>query len=136
MSINSINGLPESTTEPGVAITLGYDYGDITERDRKLVNEFLQLLEQRKDIPIDMIINELRQKFEVEKIPMMNIEDTLWHKYTDGERIGGVMQGFRLTTDENGKKHKVPHWSFNADIDYLDDFLVRVAKKLKEDKVI
>ena len=29
MSINSINGLPESTTEPGVAITLGYDYGEM-----------------------------------------------------------------------------------------------------------
>ena len=42
-------------------------FGDITERDKQVVEEIITLLEQRKDIPIDMIINELRQKFEVEK---------------------------------------------------------------------
>lgn len=134
--MGSINGLPESTTEPGVAIELGYDYGEVTERDRKLVNEFLLLLDQRRSVPIDMIITELRQKFEIENIPMLKIEDTLWHKYTKDERIGGQIQGFRMTTDENGKKYKVPHWSFSADIDYLDDFLKRVAKQLVKDKVI
>ena len=37
-----------------------------------------------------------------------------------------------MTTDADGKKIKIPHVGFSADLDYLDEFVNRLTKRLKD----
>ena len=118
----------------GEAITGVYDYGSISDSDKKVVNEIISLLRQRKGIPVEMIIEELKTKFELVEIPMKKIEDSVWGQLTKDERLGQSIQGFRQSTDENGNKVRVPHVGFSADLDYLDEFVNRLMIKLKDIK--
>ena len=114
-----------------------FDYGDITERDKSVVEEVISLFEARPGVPSEMVVAELKEKFELVQIPMMKVEDSVWHQLTKDERIGQAMQGFRQTTDKDGNKIRIPHIGFSADLDYLDQFLNRLAGKvaiIKEDK--
>ena len=117
-----------------------FDYGDITDRDKSVVEEVITLLQARPGVPSEMVIAELKEKFQLVTVPMMKVEDSVWHQLTKDERIGQSMQGFRQTTDENGDKIRIPHIGFSADLDYLDEFVNRLAKKIatvptqKEDK--
>jgi hypothetical protein len=61
---------------------------------------------------------------------MMKVEDSVWHQLTKDERLGFSMQGFRQTTDNDGNKIRIPHIGFSADLDYLDEFVNRLAKKI------
>jgi len=107
-----------------------FDYGDITERDKSVVEEVINLLEARPGVPTNMVIAELKEKFELVTIPMMKVEDSVWHQLTKDERLGFSMQGFRQTTDNDGNKIRIPHIGFSADLDYLDEFVNRLAKKI------
>ena len=118
----------------GEAITGVYDYGSISESDKNVVNEIITLLHQRKGIPVEMIIEELKTKFELVEIPMKKIEDSVWGQLTKDERLGQSVQGFRQTTDENGQKIRIPHVGFSADLDYLDEFVNRLIQKAKDIK--
>jgi len=60
----------------------------------------------------------------------MKLEESLWHALTKDERIGQSMQGYKDTTDKDGKKIRIPHIGFSADLDYLDEFINRLAVKL------
>jgi hypothetical protein len=50
----------------GEAITPNFDYGSIKEGDKKLVEEIISLLQSRAGIPTQMIIEELKHKFQLE----------------------------------------------------------------------
>ena len=116
----------------GEAIEGNYDYGNITDNDKKVVNEIIELLRNRSEVglPIDMIIEEIKTRFNLVEIPMKKIEDSVWGQLTKDERLGQSVQGFRQTTDENGKKIRIPHVGFSADLDYLDEFVNRLVKKI------
>ena len=116
----------------GEAIQPNYDYGNITDSDKKVVTEIIDLLRARGSIPCSMVAEEFITRFQLEEIPMKPIEQSLWHQFTKNERIGSSMQGFRETKDENGKKIRIPHIGFSADLDYLDEMIQRIAKKVKE----
>ena len=107
-----------------------FDYGDITERDKSVVEEVINLLQARPGVPSEMVIAELKEKFQLVTIPMMKVEDSVWHQLTKDERIGQSMQGFRQTTDNEGNKIRIPHIGFSADLDYLDEFINRLATKI------
>ena len=107
-----------------------FDYGDITERDKSVVEEVINLLQARPGVPSEMVIAELKEKFQLVTIPMMKVEDSVWHQLTKDERIGQSMQGFRQTTDGDGNKIRIPHIGFSADLDYLDEFVNRLATKI------
>jgi hypothetical protein len=115
----------------GEAIESVFDYGSITERDKKLIEEVIKLMRSRPGVPSDMVVEELKQKFELEEIPMKKIEDSVWGQLTKDERLGQSIQGFRLARDEKGNKFKIPHVGFSADLDYLDEFVNRLAKKIE-----
>jgi hypothetical protein len=123
------NGLITSNVT-GEDIAPGYDYGSITDRDKKLIEEVISILRSRNNLPTDMIISEVKSRFELEEIPMMRIEDTLWHQLTKDEPIGPSIQGFRISIDNDGNKIKVPHIGFSADLDFLDGFLNRLVQKV------
>ena len=117
----------------GEAIEGNYDYGNITDNDKKVVNEIIELLRNRSEVglPIDMIIEEIKTRFNLVEIPMKKIEDSVWGQLTKDERLGQSVQGFRQTTDKNGQKIRIPHVGFSADLDYLDEFVNRLVKKIE-----
>jgi len=114
----------------GEAIEGLFDYGDITERDKSVVNEVIELIESRPGVPGEMIVAELKEKFQLVTIPMMKVEESVWHQLTKDEKIGQTMQGFRQTTDKDGNKIRIPHIGFSADLDYLEEFVNRLASKI------
>ncbi len=120
----------------GEAIEGVFDYGNITDRDKKVVLEVIKLINERRGVPGDMIVEELKTKFNLVVIPMKKIEDSVWGQLTKDERIGQNIQGFRSATDENGKQIRIPHVGFSADLDYLDEFVNRLANKLKDIKQV
>ena len=120
----------KSNVETDKEIEPLFDYGDITERDKSVVEEVINLLQARPGVPSEMVIAELKEKFQLVTVPMMKVEDSVWHQLTKDERIGQSMQGFRQTTDNEGNKIRIPHIGFSADLDYLDEFVNRLAKKI------
>lgn len=120
----------KSNVETDKEIEPLFDYGDITDRDKSVVEEVINLFQARPGVPSEMVIAELKEKFHLVQIPMMKVEDSVWHQLTKDERIGQSMQGFRQTTDDEGNKIRIPHIGFSADLDYLDEFVNRLAKKI------
>ena len=120
----------KSNVETDKEIEPLFDYGDITDRDKSVVEEVINLFQARPGVPSEMVIAELKEKFQLVQIPMMKVEDSVWHQLTKDERIGQSMQGFRQTTDDEGNKIRIPHIGFSADLDYLDEFVNRLAKKI------
>tara|TARA_R100001460_G_scaffold73469_1_gene114366 strand:+ start:84 stop:533 length:450 start_codon:yes stop_codon:yes gene_type:complete len=116
----------------GEAIEGLYDYGNITDSDKLLVKEIIDLLRQRDQVPCAMFAEELKTRFQLVEIPMKKIEDSVWGQLTKDERLGQSIQGFRQATDKDGNKFRVPHVGFSADLDYLDEFVNRLANKLKK----
>ena len=115
----------------GEAIEGNYDYGDITDSDKKVVREIIDLMRNRGDVPCSMFVEELKTRFQLVEVPMKKIEDSIWGQLTKDERIGQSVQGFRHTTDENGEKIRIPHIGFSADLDYLDEFVNRIVTKIE-----
>lgn len=116
----------------GEAIEPNYDYGNITDSDKKVVNEIIDLLNARGQVPCSMFAEELKTRFQIVEIPMKPVENSLWHQFTKNERIGLSVQGFRESKDEEGNKIRIPHIGFSADLDYLDEMIQRIAKKVRE----
>jgi len=116
----------------GEAIQPNYDYGNITDSDKKVVKEIIDLLNARGMVPCSIFAEELKTRFQIEQIPMKPIETSLWHQFTKNERIGTSVQGFRESKDENGKKIRIPHIGFSADLDYLDEMIQRIVQRIKE----
>ena len=118
----------------GEAIEGNYDYGNITDSDKKVVTEIIDLMRQRGAVPCSMFAEELKTRFQMVEIPMKSIEDSIWGQLTKDERIGQSVQGFRQATNEKGEKIRIPHIGFSADLDYLDEFINRLAKKIESIK--
>ena len=114
----------------GEAITPQYDYGNISDNDKKLVREIIDLMRNRGQVPCSMFAEELKTRFELVEIPMKKIEDSVWGQLTKDERLGQSVQGFRQATVD-GKKIRIPHIGFSADLDYLDEFINRIVNKVK-----
>jgi hypothetical protein len=120
--------------QAGVEIEPTFDYGDIKQEHKDVVLEIIKWLRERNGVPVEMLIEELKIKFHIEEVPMKKIEDTVWGQLTKGERLGASIQGYRETKDENGKRIRIPHIGFSADLDYLDEFLNRIVEKANKIK--
>ena len=118
----------------GEAIEGNYDYGNITDSDKKVVTEIIDLMRQRGDVPCSMFAEELKTRFQMVEIPMQSIEDSVWGQMTKDERLGQSIQGYRQQSDKDGNKIRIPHIGFSADLDYLDDFINRIVKKVESIK--
>ena len=108
-------------------------YEDITADTKKAVEDIIEILKDRtnKGIPIDLICEELLQLFKIENIPMMDEKNTLWYELTKDEKIGKSYQGYKIVS-KDGKKLKIPHIAFSGDLDQLEDFTIRLLRKLKD----
>ena len=109
---------------------------DITIRDKEVVEEVIKLLNQRENIPISIIIKELKIKFNLESIPELNIENTLWWKLTKDEpKLKPSIQGYKVINSDNGEKLKIPHLGFSVGLDDLNNFTLNLIKKIKKLKI-
>ena len=106
---------------------------DITDRDKDVVTEVIELMRQREGVPTEMFVEELKTRFQIVEIPIKKIEDSIWGQMTKDERLGQSVQGFRNATID-GKKVRIPHVGFSADLDYLDEFINRLVKKIGDIK--
>ena len=120
--------------QAGEEIEPNFDYGDIKQRDKEVVLEIIKWLRERNGVPVDMLIEELKIKFQLEEVPMKKVEDTVWGQLTKGEKLGASIQGYREITDKDGKRLRIPHIGFSADLDYLDEFLNRIVEKANKIK--
>ena len=125
-----VDGLMASNMT-GEAIEGNYDYGHITERDKKVVKEIIDLMRDRSEVPCGMFAEELKTRFQLVEIPMKKIEDSVWGQLTKDERLGQSVQGFRTAYDDDNKQIRIPHVGFSADLDYLDEFVNRLIKKVE-----
>ena len=107
-----------------------YDYGNISDSDKRVVEEIIDLLRNRGEIPCSMFAEELKSKFQLVEVPMKKIEDSVWGQLTKDERLGQSVQGFRQASDKDGNTIRIPHVGFSADLDYLDEFVNRLVNKV------
>jgi len=118
----------EILTDKGTIIEEIYDYGSITDQDKRVVKEILKLLKERANVPCKMFAEELAIKFDISQIPEMSYEDSNWHKLTKDFRLGEAIQGFREDT-KDGKKIRIPHMGFSADLEELEKLADTLTKK-------
>lgn len=111
-----------------------FDYDNITFEHKEAIKEVINILEDAssKGVPLSMIIPVLRTKFDIMDIPAMSMDESkmieLARKFKEksGQSVGETIQGYSM----RGDNYKVPHVSFSADLDTLEEFL----KFVKENK--
>ena len=126
-----MGGKIKSTVDETKDIEPIFDYGDITERDKEVVKEVIDLIRSRPGVPSEMLVAEIKEKFKLVEIPMMDLNKSIWYNLTKDAKMGFAMQGFREDTDEEGNKIRIPHVGFSADLDYLDKFAQQLARKIQ-----
>ena len=114
----------------GEDITGVYDYGRQSVEDKETAAEIIDYITDNSQVPVEMLCELLRQRFHLREIPMRSIEHSIWHEFTNDERLGQSIQGFRQTGDGVDAR-RTPHVGFSADLDYLDDFIMRLINKLQ-----
>lgn len=127
MSENNTGLIKSSIT--GEDIEPVFDYDVLTESDRRLLAEILRVMEEKKGKPTSVAIADLKMKFNLAEVPMLDIKKSLWYEFTKDERIGPSVQGFRETKDKDGNPIRIPHIGFSADLDYLDAMINRIILK-------
>ena len=111
---------------------------DITKEQLKVAEDIVQTLKdnQQKNIPLKYSIEQIENNYHIKKIPMMDVNKSLWYQMTKDEKIGANIQGYRQA-EKDGKKIRIPYIAMGADLDYLDNMMRRLITKirnLKEDK--
>jgi hypothetical protein len=115
-----------------VQMEANYDYGTISDADKKLVTEFCKILEERQGVPAALIINELKTKFELEEHEYQKVEDGKWHELTHdfSTKIQYQHQGFKQVSIGDGKVLRIPHLAFGLDLDRLNDLAAHIENKV------
>ncbi len=119
-----------------------FDYGVMQDNSDsrnpdlvKAVEEITEFLKQNPDLPSKQAAELIKNKFHLEEVPIMKVEDSLWYQFTKDEKLGQTLQGWREDKND-GKKIRIPHVAFSADLDYLDGFINRIIKKAKDLNIV
>jgi hypothetical protein len=118
----------------GIEVEALFDYRNISQDQKEAVQEVISFLQERPNVPLEFSLNEIKQKFEMEEIPMLKPEDTLWYEMTKQFALGANIQGFRTKTLEDGSKIKIPYINFSADLEYLNEIMIKLIERSKETK--
>jgi len=82
----------------GEGIEKFFDYGELDTSNGplviKVIEEVIKQIKQNPHKNNSQLIEHLEYKFNIRQIPMVKIEDTLWHKLTQDEHLGQSIQGF------------------------------------------
>jgi hypothetical protein len=113
-----------------------FDYGDETQikHVQTAVEEIISFIKRRinkEKSTVDNVCEELSVMFQLDDLPWMKEEDTLWGQLTKDEKLGQSNQGYKITTID-GERVKVPHLAFSGDLDDLDAFVNRLFNKWEQ----
>ena len=107
------------------------DHEDISKEQKKVAEDILQVINENEsaNIPLKFTVSQIKNNYQIEKIPMMDVSKSLWHEFTKDEKIGANIQGYR-TIEKEGKKIRIPYVAFGADLDYLDEMVKRFVTRI------
>lgn len=109
--------------------TMLLDLANVTDEQKAAVEEVIRILKSREGIPLSIVIPEIKIAFGMEDIPMIDIKESVWYQMTKEYLQNGVIQGYKVVTNPDGSKVKVPHVAFSHDLDKLDVMLQEMAAK-------
>jgi hypothetical protein len=116
----------------GMPIEKNFDYGNISKKDKQVVNEVLNNL--HSELPLEQQIDVIKKKFQITEIPMTKLEDSIWYQMTKDYKLGATKQGLARRRDKDGNEYDVPHMSYSADLDYLDTVMEDLILKIRKMK--
>ena len=121
----------ENISDPRNDLDFLVDHGDLSDRDKKIAEDILKKIKENQshNIPLKHTISQIKENYKIEEIPLMNIEDSLWYEFTKDEKLGANVQGY-TTTERDGKRIRIPHVHFSADLDYLNDMIGRFVTRI------
>jgi len=106
------------------------DVTELSKKDKKIIEEIVELIQNRQGVPTPMLISEIKTKYQLEDIPEEKLEGSLFFKFTrDMNNLGINQQGFNLYK-ENNKLIKVPFYAFSADLRELNNFIMKLTEKV------
>jgi uncharacterized protein YdiU (UPF0061 family) len=120
-----------TSNKSGEGIEEKLSFATLTKRDKKLIEEVIELLQENQNSSVKEIKKRIEQKFKISEIPMMEYEESLWHQLTKNENIGMSVQGYREITEKDGTKLRIPHVHFSTDLDYLDELVKRMFTTIR-----
>jgi len=126
--MNEKNKLPSTDTEDFEFLV---DHFEPTKLEKKIVEDILNTIvdDASKDIPLKFTITRIQESYKLKEVPMLSLENSLWHQFTKDEKIGQSIQGYR-TQVIDGKSIRIPHIAFSADLDYLNEMIRRIITRI------
>ena len=118
--MNEKNKLPSTNTEDFQFLV---DHFEPTKQEKKIAED------ASKDIPLKFTITRIQESYKLKEVPMLSLENSLWHQFTKDEKIGQSIQGYR-TQVIDGKSIRIPYVAFGADLDYLDEMIRRIITRI------
>lgn len=119
-----------TSNQTGEKIQMLFDYDTLNNDHKTAASEIIALIEERKNLPTNILQEEIRNRFKLSEIPMMKVEDTLWYELTKDEALGPSIQGFRVKINEDGSKVRIPYIAFSSDLEYLNEMVMRLMNKI------
>lgn len=81
----------------------------------RVVKEIISDLEKRSNIPAGMIAQEIKAKYKITDIPVLDMETNVWHQCTkDIQGFEPQVQGWRIASKPEGQT-KVPLGAYTVD---------------------
>tara|TARA_B100000902_G_scaffold260359_1_gene246616 strand:- start:5753 stop:6148 length:396 start_codon:yes stop_codon:yes gene_type:complete len=107
------------------------DHEELSERDKKIAEDILKTINEQQShkLPLKHTISQIKENYKIEEVPLMGLEDSLWYEFTKDEKLGANIQGY-TTAERDGKKIRIPHVHFSADLDYLNDMMRRIITRI------
>ena len=126
--MNEKNKLPSVDTEDFEFLV---DHFEPTKLEKKVAEDILNTIvgDNSKQIPLKFTISRIQESYKLKEVPILSLENSLWHQFTKDEKIGQSIQGYR-TQVIDGKSIRVPHIAFGADLDYLDEMIRRIITRI------
>jgi hypothetical protein len=126
--MNEKNKLPSTDTEDFQFLV---DHFELTKQEKKIAEDIINTIvdDASKDIPLKFTITRIQESYKLKEVPMLSLENSLWHQFTKDEKIGQSIQGYRTQVIE-GKSIRIPYIAFGADLDYLDEMIRRIITRI------
>ena len=126
--MNEKNKLPSTDTEDFQFLV---DHFEPTKQEKKIAEDIINTIvdDASKDIPLKFTITRIQESYKLKEVPMLSLENSLWHQFTKDEKIGQSIQGYR-TQVIDGKSIRIPYVAFGADLDYLDEMIRRIITRI------
>ena len=81
----------------------------------RVIKEIISDLEKRSNIPAGMIAQEIKAKYKITDIPVLDMETNIWHQCTkDIQGFEPQVQGWRIASKSEGQV-KVPLGAYTVD---------------------